>query len=195
MSKRCSVIDLGAGVGRLANPLAARGHRVVAVDHCADMLTHVHGPTPVLADVWSLDLGDRFDVVLALSHLINNPSRGRRSQLLAVCRRHAGDNGKVIIQRHPPTWVPREGQGAIDAVTIQLHDIERNGDHFSAATTYILHGRSWTQRWQAAIVDDAELAALGESCGLIVDTQLDRAGAWVSLSPHEGRRTSARAIR
>jgi SAM-dependent methyltransferase len=102
MSERCSVLDLGAGVGRLANPLAADGHRVVAVDNSPELRAHVHGPTTVVADIWSLDLAERFDVVLALSHLINSVSRDRRMRLLAVCRRHVRDGGRVLIQRHEP---------------------------------------------------------------------------------------------
>jgi 2-polyprenyl-3-methyl-5-hydroxy-6-metoxy-1,4-benzoquinol methylase len=85
MSERCSVLDLGAGVGRLANPLAADGHRVVAVDNSPEMVAHVHGPTTVVADLVTRP-AERFDVVLALSHLINSVSRNRRIQLLEICR-------------------------------------------------------------------------------------------------------------
>jgi SAM-dependent methyltransferase len=181
--ERCSVLDLGAGVGRLANPLAVLGHRVVAVDDSPEMLAHIQGATPVLADVFTLDLGQRFDVVLVLSHLINSPSALRRMQLLDACRRHVHDEGNVIIQRHPATWVPSEGQGVIGDVTIRLHDVEQRGGYFSAATTYSVRGRSWTQRWEASIVGDAELARLAETCGFTLDDPLDDTGAWVSLSP------------
>ena len=178
-----SVLDLGAGVGRLSNSLASDGHRVVAVDNSPEMLAHIHGPTPVLADIWSLDLAERFNVVLALSHLINNPSKDRRIQLLAVCRRHVRDDGCVVIQRHPPTWTPTDGQGQLGEVTVRLHDIEQQTEQFAAATTYTLHGRSWTQRWEATIVDDRELGALAEASGFVVSGQLDEAASWVSLAP------------
>ena len=183
MSERCSVLDLGAGVGRLANPLAIDGHRVVAVDNSPEMLAHVHGPTTVVADIWSLDLAERFDVVLALSHLINSVSRDRRMQLLAVCRRHVRDDGRVVIQRHAPAWIPLDEQGDLGEVTVRLHDVERHAEYFTAATTYTVHGQSWTQRWEATIVDDTELTALAGATGLIVSDQLDEAAAWVVLSP------------
>jgi SAM-dependent methyltransferase len=79
-----TILDLGSGPGRLSNPLAADGHDVVAVDDSAEMLSPVVGASTVLADVWQLDLGRRFDVVLALSHLINDRSPARRIDLLQV---------------------------------------------------------------------------------------------------------------
>jgi SAM-dependent methyltransferase len=183
MSDRCSVLDLGAGVGRLANPLAADGHRVVAVDNSPEMLAHIHGPTTVVADIWSLDLAERFDVVLALSHLINSVSRNRRFQLLEVCRRHVRNDGRVIIQRHPPGWTPTDGQGELGEVTVRPSDVEQHAEYFTAATTYTVHGRSWTQRWEATIVDDIELTVLAEATGFIVSDHFDVGGAWVALAP------------
>ncbi len=38
-----SVLDLGSGPGRIANPLSAAGHDVVAVDDLSEVLTHVVG--------------------------------------------------------------------------------------------------------------------------------------------------------
>ena len=183
MSEHCSVLDLGAGVGRLANPLAIDGHRVVAVDNSPEMLAHVVGPTTVVADIWSLDLAERFDVVLALSHLINSVSRDRRIQLLEVCRRHVRDDGRVVIQRHAPAWIPLDEQGQLGDVTVRLHDIERHDEYFAAATRYTFHGRSWTQRWEATIVDDIELTALADATGFTLTDQLDETGAWVALAP------------
>ena len=78
------ILDLGSGPGRLSNPLAAAGHEVVAVDDSAEMLSHVTGASAMLADVWQLDLGRQFDVVIALSHLINDRSPARRHRLTSA---------------------------------------------------------------------------------------------------------------
>jgi 2-polyprenyl-3-methyl-5-hydroxy-6-metoxy-1,4-benzoquinol methylase len=43
-----SILDLGCGPGRFSNPLAAAGHRVVAVDDSAEMLSWVLGAETVL---------------------------------------------------------------------------------------------------------------------------------------------------
>jgi SAM-dependent methyltransferase len=178
---RAAVLDLGSGPGCIANPLVAAGHTVTAVDDSLAMLAHVVGAKTVLADVWSLDLGRRFDAVLALSHLVNAPTRERRLGLLRVCRRHLTADGIVVIQRYPPSWVPTEGTNAIGRVTTRLHDVVDRPDGFAAAVTYVLRDQSWTQHFAAAIVDDTELASLAAASDLEVLRALDEAGAWVLL--------------
>lgn len=93
----------------------------------------------------------------------------------------------MVIQRHPPAWTPTDGQGELGEVTVRLHDVERHSEYFTAATTYTVHGRSWTQQWEATIVDDIELTALAEATGFIVSEWLDEAGAWVALAPTKRR--------
>jgi 2-polyprenyl-3-methyl-5-hydroxy-6-metoxy-1,4-benzoquinol methylase len=41
LSPNSSVLDLGAGAGRIADPLAELGHRVTAVDESPEMLAHI----------------------------------------------------------------------------------------------------------------------------------------------------------
>lgn len=179
-----SVLDLGAGPGRITNALAADGCRVVAVDDSVEMLNCVVEAETVLADVWDLDLGRRFDVVLALSHLINARSPSRRVGLLRVCRRHVGNDGVIVLQRYPPGWSPVEGSSYIGEVGVRLFDVRLFDDGgFAAAVTYSLGERSWTQRFEAAIVDDDELATLAADNDLIIRGTLDDAGTWILLGP------------
>ncbi|MCU1396648.1 MAG: methyltransferase [Ilumatobacteraceae bacterium] len=178
-----SVLDLGAGVGRLANPLSGAGHRVVAVDNDARMLEHVDGARPVLADIWTPDLGDRFGAVLALSHLVNDVSRERRLGLLDVCRRHLDADGVLIVQRYVPGWVPTDSTSIIGSLTIRLHDITLHPGRFEASVTYSLDDRSWTQVFDGCDVGDTELERLAAATGLRVVGTLDDAGAWVRLAP------------
>src|SRR5262245_568069 len=166
---RASILDLGSGPGRLANALAAEGHRVVAVDDSADMLAHVTGAEAVLADVWTLDLGRRFDVVLALSHLVNEPERERRLQLLQVCRAHVSPDGIVVVQRYPPDWQPVEGTNEVGDVRVHLHDVVGHEDgSFSAVVTYRLGDRQWAQPFTARVVDDGVLASLAAASGFVL---------------------------
>jgi SAM-dependent methyltransferase len=179
-----SILDLGCGPGRLANPLAADGHEVVAVDDSAAMLAHVAGAQTVVADVWMLDLGRAFDIVLAVSHLVNERQRERRLQLLRVCRAHVHAGGAVIVQRYPPGWQPAEGSSEVGDVRVQLHDVVDHEDgSFSAVVTYDLRDRQWAQPFTARVVDDAELSALASAAGFMVGEALDAEGAWVVLRP------------
>lgn len=179
------MLDLGSGPGRIANPLSAAGHDVVAVDDSPEMLTHVVGAETVVGDVRSLHLGRRFGAVLALSHLVNSPNRSRRLKLLRVCREHLDDEGIVVIQRYPPDWVPAEGEGGIGAVAIRLHDVVSFDDgSFGAVVTYTVHGQSWSQSFTAAVVDDEELASLALANDLIVKSTIGDDEAWVVLAAH-----------
>ncbi len=102
LSADASILDLGSGPGRIANPLAALGHHVVAVDDSPEMLALIVGAEVELGDVRNLHLGRRFDAVLALSHLVNSPARSQRLDLLRTCREHVHDDGVVLVQRYPP---------------------------------------------------------------------------------------------
>ena len=178
-----SILDLGSGPGRIANPLAALGHHVVAVDDSPEMLALIVGAEVELGDVRNLRLGRRFDAVLALSHLINSPTRSQRLDLLRTCHEHVHDDGVVLVQRYPPTWVPAERTSEVGGVGIRLHDLDVDEVRFAAAVTYTLGQRSWTQRFTAAIVDDDELASLAAATDLTVRGIVNRDDAWVLLSP------------
>ena len=179
-----SILDLGCGPGRLANPLAADGHQVVAVDDSAAMLAHVTGAETVLADVWGLELGRRFDLILALSHLVNESERSRRVGLLRVCRAHVRARGAVLVQRYPPGWNPGEGTSDVGDVRAHLHDVAHHDDgSFSAVVTYRLGEQEWDQPFTARVVDDVELAGLAASTGFVVGETIDADGAWVVLRP------------
>ena len=176
------ILDLGCGTGRIANPLAADGHAVVAVDNSEEMLARVVGAETVMGDVRTLDLGRQFDAVLALSHLINHPERSCRLDLLRVCRKHLSFDGVIVVERYSPDWVPSDSEGAIGDVTIQLHDVEhRDARAFAATVTYTLDGRSWSQSFEATIVDDHELASLALASGLTVSHVTDDP-SWVVLT-------------
>jgi SAM-dependent methyltransferase len=168
-----TVLDLGTGVGRIANALARAGHAVVAVDNSPEMLAAVVGAEPVLGNVYTLDLG----------HLIDSRVRAQRLALLRVCRQHVHDDGVVLVQRYPRGWIPKESTGNIGEIGVHLHDVEMLSDGFAAKVTYSIGDRAWTQVFDAAVVDDAELAALASETGLVVRDVLDDDAAWVVLTP------------
>jgi hypothetical protein len=88
----------------------------------------------------------------------------------------------VIVQRYPPTWVPVDEERARDGIGFHLHDVQLFADGFAAAVTYTIGAKSWTQTFESAVVDDAELARVAAKVGLTVGATLDDAGQWVLLS-------------
>ena len=180
-----SVLELGSGPGRATRPLVALGHAVTAVDDAEEMLEHVTGARTVCADVLALDLAERFDVVLAASHLINLPTARERRALLDVCRRHVADDGVVLVERFAPGWLLTAGPATARRGPVELafEPGAVDGTVRSAAMTYRLGGRVWTQHFDASDVDDDTLAAEARAVGLQFDRPLDRAGIWVALRP------------
>ena len=180
-----SILELGAGAGRVTHPLVALGHPVVAVDESAEMLARIRGAETVRARIQELDLGRRFDAVLLASFLVNTADRGLRRRFLQACRRHLGDGGCVLLQRHPPAWFEEaaEGEGVAGGVSHRLRGLRRPTPGLLAATVeYRAGDRTWTQWFTAERLDDALAAALGEA-GLTADAYLTGDGSWVRAVP------------
>ena len=181
-----SILELGAGAGRVTHPLVALGHPVVAVDESAEMLARVRGAETVRARIQHLDLGRRFDAVLLASFLVNTGDPELRRRFLATCRRHVGDGGCVLLQRHPPGWFDdaAEGEGVAGGVLHRLRDLRRPGPGLLAATVeYRVGERVWTQAFTAERLDDPALAAALAEAGLAVDAYLTGDGSWVRAVP------------
>lgn len=167
-----SILDLGCGVGRLANVLVARGHHVTAVDESPDMLAHVDARvTAVEARLEGLDLGRRFDAVVLASHLVNTADPVQRAAFLSTVARHLGEHGEVYVQHHDPAGeryqlgTSSERFGPLE-ITTTVH--ERRGTWVRATTTMTLDGRRWPQRYETELLDEDTLGAELRSAGLRV---------------------------
>ena len=98
--KRLDVLELAAGTGRAAIPIAQAGHRVVGVDYATDMLAIAKrkrdavGLTDrqlklVHGDVLTLDLKRKFDVVaIFFNSFLGFATLEQQDQALQVVRRH-----------------------------------------------------------------------------------------------------------
>lgn len=182
-----SILELGAGAGRVTHPLLRLGHPVVAVDSSEDMLAHIRGAPTVADRIETLDLGERFDVVLLGSHLINVPDADMRTTFLRCCRRHVRVGGCVLIERHAPEWFDTATavEHTADGITYRLRDITRPGrDLLDATVEYEVAGRVWTQSFRAERVDDRGLTADLHAAGLAVQDQLTDDGTWIRAAPH-----------
>ncbi len=70
------LLEFGSGTGRHARLLAQRGYQVLGVERSAQMLAQAQTlPSPgfdcVQGDILEIDLGRRFDAVLALFHVVS----------------------------------------------------------------------------------------------------------------------------
>jgi SAM-dependent methyltransferase len=173
---RRRVLDLGAGTGRIADPLALAGNDVVAVDESPEMVACIQHARGVVSRIEDLELGETFDVVLLLSHLINTLP-DQRAALLTTAERHLADDGIVIAQRHDPARRIAPGRAQLGDVAITLDQIDdARWPTVSAVTTYGVGGAEWPQPWTAEILDDAATSAAFEAVGLTVQST---DGPWV----------------
>jgi SAM-dependent methyltransferase len=217
-----AILELGAGAGRVTRRLVALGHPVVAVDESAEMLACVRGADAhgdgsgagsstsssrrlasvgaetVRARIQDLDLGRRFEVVLLASFLVNTDDGDLRRRFLEACRRHVGEGGCVLVQRHPPAWFDEavEGERTDGGITFRLRDFSRPGPGLLTATAeYQVGERVWTQTFTAERLDDEALAAALAEAGLAVDAYLTEDGSWVRAVPLARGRALGRSPR
>jgi SAM-dependent methyltransferase len=173
LGERRTVLDLGCGTGRIADPLAAEGRHVVAVDESVAMLQRMQRATPVQGRIEELALGRTFDGVLLLSHLINGP---HPRPLLAAAARHLAPSGVVIIQRLEPGRRWREGSSKAGPVLLTLSNLTVDLPRVAARTTYRTPAGVWNQDWVLYERDDNEITRLLTGVGLAL---VSAAGAWL----------------
>lgn len=177
LGERRTVLDLGCGTGRIADPLAVEGRHVVAVDESAAMLRHVRAATAEQGHIEQLDLHRTFDAVLLLSHLINGPDP---HSLLTAAARHLNPDGILIIQRLEPGRRWQEGSSQSGPVLITLTNLTVNLPRVAARTTYRTPTGVWEQDWVLYERDDNDLTHLLANAGLSVASTT---GPWVVATP------------
>ncbi|HEX8769176.1 MAG TPA: class I SAM-dependent methyltransferase, partial [Acidimicrobiales bacterium] len=95
-----SVLDAGCGTGRVAVELARHGVDVVGVDVDPSMLATARARAPDVtwleADMTSLDLGRRFDVVVMAGNVPLFTAPGTNPSLVSACARHLGASGSLV---------------------------------------------------------------------------------------------------
>jgi SAM-dependent methyltransferase len=95
-----SVLDAGCGMGRVAIELARRGCDTVGVDLDEDLLVFARRRAPDLAwhaaDLATLDLGRRFDVVVLAGNVVNFCRPDARSAIVASLAAHLEPGGRLV---------------------------------------------------------------------------------------------------
>lgn len=177
---RSRVLELGCGTGRLANALARRGHEVWGVDESSAMLDHLHAVTAVRARIEQVRLHTTFVAVLLVSNLISTAGPDRRRRYLHTCARHLAADGILVVQWYPPSWFTDVGErvGRLGPVHGGLKRGRVDDDHCAVEATYRIGDRAWTQRFDAYVLTEDQLAAELRQAGLHVDRWLDDARSW-----------------
>ncbi|GGR07672.1 class I SAM-dependent methyltransferase [Streptomyces netropsis] len=182
------VLELGCGAGRITHPLVRRGFTVTAVDESPEMLEHVHGARTVCSSIETLELDERFDVVLLASFLVHTAGPGEREGLLRSCRRHVADDGCVLIQREDPTRhenLPKEREIDGGLIRVVSSDPVHPGVRSVHVECVFPDGR-WTQTFLSCpLTDEAFEHALAQE-GLVVDAYLTDDRTWVRALPAKG---------
>jgi SAM-dependent methyltransferase len=134
------VLDLGAGTGRVARDLSARGHEVVALDSDPELLAALAerdpGVTTVTGDARDFDLNAKFTLVIAPMQLLQILG-GRAGRLAALnrAREHLAPGGCFAAAiANPHEALPPGDGGLLRNVTLPpLPDmLERDGWVFSS---------------------------------------------------------------
>lgn len=187
-----SILELGAGAGRITHPLVELGHEVVAVDESPEMLAHITGAETVEARIEELALGRLFDVVLLISHLIETPDLDQCRAFLRTCRAHVHDNGHVIIQRDPPernysAELPFRRVVA-DGCTISMRDLTQPSAGLLAFTLdYQIDGTAWSQSVVTRPIDDDSLEQELAAAGLQFDGFITANRSWIRARPRAAK--------
>lgn len=105
-----SVLELGIGTGRLGLPLAEHGYRVHGVEASERMLEILRAKPGAerlaltRADFSTMDLGEKFDVVLAPFNVLCCPvTQGDQVKSMAAVARHLDPQGIAVIETFDPT--------------------------------------------------------------------------------------------
>jgi SAM-dependent methyltransferase len=99
------VLDLGCGAGQpIAQWFTTRGDHVTGVDGAAAMIAELRDRVPdvraIHADMRGLDLGERFDIILAFNSFFHLAPADQRA-MFAVFAAHAAPRARLLLTTGP----------------------------------------------------------------------------------------------
>jgi SAM-dependent methyltransferase len=183
---RGSILELGAGVGRITHPLLELGYKVTAVDNSSEMLAEIRGATTVLSDIEDLTLGTSFDAVVLGSFLINAPALGPRAVLLEVCRRHVKPSGVVLVQHYRDGWPACAVPGFLgekDGIKAFVDDVAHDGRFVRMTLRHESASGTWLQSFTAETLSQSELRDALARAGLSFERHIDQDSSWLLARP------------
>lgn len=156
------VLDLGCGTGFLACMLAARGHTVTGVEPARAMLDIARSRegggavTWIEADARSLDLGERFDLIIMTGHVFQVfLSDDDVHAVLRAAHAHLAKEGRLIFESRNPvvkaweSWTPEQtartvSVAGVGEIGVQHRLIAVNGDRVAFETDHIFYATGKT---------------------------------------------------
>jgi SAM-dependent methyltransferase len=182
------ILDLGAGMGRVAADLAARGHDVTALDTEAELLQGLeagaHPVRTVVADARSFELPDEFALVIAPMQLVQilGGHDERRAMLERVYAHLMPGGTFAAALADPHDAIPSEEQEP------PLPDLlEHDGWVFSSQPVSVREdtARVVVERRRQAVSPQGELSEEHEEVALDLLTaeELEREAASAGLTP------------
>lgn len=186
LQPRSSVLELGAGTGRIANALGRLGHDVTAVDDSHRMLAEVRHARVVRARIEDLRLTERFDAVLLPTNLIHYRGIDLRRAVLATVAHHLKPTGKGVIQWKPPPywdarpsgWTESKAIGGVTARVTIHHNRDRLVDGEYALTVDEAELR---QCFHLEVLTIEELRREFDQAGLQLATTAPDSTEWLEL--------------
>ena len=136
---RQDVLELAAGTGRAAIPIAQAGHRVVGVDYAQDMLDIARRKRDAVGlgdrqlrlvhgDVSDLELGRKFDwVVILFNTFLGFTTLAEQDAVLQVARKHVKPRGRLWIDVFQPNLalLANEESRGIDPAVFYVPQLNR----------------------------------------------------------------------
>ena len=181
-----SILELGAGVGRVTHALLELGYSVTAVDNSPEMLAEIRGATTVLSDIEDLTLGASFDAVVLGSFLVHAPAPGARAALLDTCRRHVKPSGVVLIQHYREGWPTGAVEGFMgerDGIRTFVDDVLHDGRFVHMTLRHEAASGTWTHCFTAEALTRSELHDALTHAGFSFERQLDQDSSWLLARP------------
>jgi len=103
--RHARILDAGAGMGRVGAALAARGHRVTAIEPDAALVAQARETYPELdiveTDILGFDTDERFDVIVCVGNVLIFLAEHTERDVLARLRGLLAPGGRILAGFHP----------------------------------------------------------------------------------------------
>ncbi|MBJ7329032.1 MAG: class I SAM-dependent methyltransferase [Solirubrobacteraceae bacterium] len=191
-------LELGAGTGRIAIPLAERTGEVVALDSSAEMLDELAAQRgtapvePVLGDMRAHRDDREFGLVLCVLGTLSMATEdGGAEQTLQTCAQAVAPNGSVVIETHNPAFVEALHEGRSQTTTfvpypgrdtglLSHSTLDLEGRHWRLSHIWFEDGRARIATESSRLLDPGELDELAGAAGL---TLVARHADWRGTPP------------